>query len=55
MTYGETISIDDFFTEQTYQYVATYMTPWIPTPDATTRNEFLGTLNFIPISEDIQI
>lgn len=27
-TYGETISIDDFFTEQTYQYRARYVSHW---------------------------
>lgn len=27
--HGETISIDDFYTEQTYQYQAQHVTPWI--------------------------
>ena len=28
MQHGETISIDDFFTEQTYQYIARHVTNW---------------------------
>lgn len=37
LTHGETISIDDFFTEQTYQYQARYVSPWnTGTPNSAT-------------------
>lgn len=41
LTHGETISIDDFFTEQTYQYQARYITPWYTgTPSEYIRSAY---------------
>jgi hypothetical protein len=54
MTHGETISIDDFFLEQQYQYVARYITPWIEIDNAPgARNKALSTLgNFITVTDE---
>jgi hypothetical protein len=48
MTHGETISIDDFFLEQTYQYVCRYVSPWITTAD----NE-AATINSVSKLQDL--
>ncbi len=48
MTHGETISIDDFFLEQTYQYVCRYVSPWITTVDSES-----GTLASVTKLQDL--
>ena len=39
MAHGEVISIDDFFVEQTYQHVCSFITPWMYTsPDKSSSD-----------------